>query len=150
MNGIQEAVMRRRSIERNILFLCEDNACLSQIAEASAKHLAPPRTKIFSAGIKPSNIPTHVIHMMNELGINMAGQTSKGLADVPIQDIDLVVSFGDAHKRCSNLPGRVKIEQWPLATAGPSPSDTAATRVERDEINQRVFALFLDHWRNAS
>ena len=142
--------MRRQSIERNILFLCEDNSCLSQIAEASAKHLAPPRTKIFSAGIKPSNISAHVIHMMNELGINMAGQISKGLADVPIQDIDLVVSFGDAYKRCSNLPGRVKIEKWPLTTAGPSPRDAEVTRVERDEINERVFALFLDHWRNAS
>jgi protein-tyrosine-phosphatase len=49
--------MRRERIQRNVLFLCEDNACLSQIAEASAKHLAPPRTRIFSAGIKPGIIP---------------------------------------------------------------------------------------------
>jgi protein-tyrosine-phosphatase len=79
--------MRRTSIERNILFLCEDNACLSQIAEASAKHLAPPRTRIFSAGVKPSTIPTPAL---------------------------------------------------------------AATREDRDEIDKRVFALFLDHWRNVS
>ena len=49
--------MRRESIKRNILFLCEDNACLSQIAETSAQHLAPPGTRIFSAGIKPVVIP---------------------------------------------------------------------------------------------
>ncbi len=33
--------MRREIRDRNILFLCDDNACLSQITEATAKHLAP-------------------------------------------------------------------------------------------------------------
>ena len=146
--------MRRESLERNILFLCEDNACLSQIAEASAKHLAPPRTKIFSAGIKPGIIPLHVVQAMQELGISMRGQSSKGLADVPMQDIDLVVSFGDAHKKCADLPGRVKIAGWPMPNP-PASGSTAqptleAIRADRDEIEKRVFALFLDHWRNFS
>jgi arsenate reductase len=144
--------MRRVIHERNVLFLCEDNACLSQMAEATAKHLAPPKTRIFSAGVKPSTIPTHVIQAMKELDINMTGQRSKGLADVPMQDIDLVVSFGDAHKKCSNLPGRVKIENWPApeeftSEKGSTP-ELSVIRDERDEIDKRVFALFLDHWRN--
>jgi len=144
--------MRRGHIDRNFLFLCEDNACLSQMAEAAAKHLAPPRTRIFSAGVKPSTIPPHVIQAMQELGISMSGQKSKSLAEVPIQDIDLVVSFGDAHKKCDNLPRRAKVETWPVsgelkpekATMAP----ISAIRDERDEIDKRVFALFLDHWRN--
>jgi arsenate reductase (thioredoxin) len=144
--------MRRVIHERNVLFLCEDNACLSQMAEATAKHLAPPKTRIFSAGVKPSTIPTHVIQAMKELDINMTGQRSKGLADVPMQDIDLVVSFGDAHKKCSNLPGRVKIESWPAPeefnSENQSTPELSTIRDERDEIDKRVFALFLDHWRN--
>lgn len=88
--------MRRQILERNVLFLCEDNACLSQMAEAAAKHLAPPRTVIFSAGVKPGVIPSAVVQAMQELGISMKGQKSKSLAEVPIQDIDLVVSFDDA------------------------------------------------------
>ena len=56
--------MRLQTLERNILFLREDKTCLSQIAEAAAKHLAPPRTRIFSAGIKPGTIPVHVIQAM--------------------------------------------------------------------------------------
>lgn len=144
--------MRRTIHERNILFLCEDNACLSQIAEATAKHLAPPKTRIFSAGVKPSTIPTRVIQAMKELGINMAGQRSKGLAEIPMQDIDLVVSFGDAHKKCTNLPGRAKIENWPASEEfgsekGSTP-ELSVIRHKRDEIDKRVFALFLDHWRN--
>jgi protein-tyrosine-phosphatase len=144
--------MRRAIHERNILFLCEDNAFLSQIAEATAKHLAPPKTRIFSAGVKPSTIPTRVIQAMRELGINMAGQRSKGLAEIPMQDIDLVVSFGDAHKKCTNLPGRAKIENWPApeefgSEKGSTP-ELSVIRDKRDEIDKRVFALFLDHWRN--
>lgn len=146
--------MRRGHLDRNILFLCEDNSCLSQIAEAAAKHLAPPRTRIFSAGVKPSTIPPHVIQAMQELGISMSGQKSKGLADIPIQDIDLVVSFGDAHKKCDNLPRRAKVETWPVPVdlkaeeTGTAP--ISAIRDERDEIDKRVFALFLDHWRNTA
>jgi protein-tyrosine-phosphatase len=60
--------MRRESIQRNVLFLCQDNTCLSQIAEASAKHLAPPRTRIFSAGIKPGVIPLHVVQSDARIG----------------------------------------------------------------------------------
>lgn len=146
--------MRRGHLDRNILFLCEDNSCLSQIAEAAAKHLAPPRTRIFSAGVKPSTIPPHVIQAMQELGISMSGQKSKGLADIPIQDIDLVVSFGDAHKKCDNLPRRAKVETWPVTTdlkaEETSTAPISAIRDERDEIDKRVFALFLDHWRNTA
>jgi arsenate reductase len=144
--------MRRQTLERNILFLCEDNACLSQIAEAAAKHLAPPRTRIYSAGIKPSTIPAHVVQVMQELGISMTGQKSKGLAEVPIQDIDLVVSFGDADKQCADLPRRAKVEHWPIARDAQAEIEDAsalsAIRDRRDEIDKRVFALFLDHWRN--
>ena len=32
--------MRREIHDRNILFLCEDNTQISQIAEAAAKHLS--------------------------------------------------------------------------------------------------------------
>jgi arsenate reductase len=144
--------MQRRNVERNVLFLCEDNACLSQMAEAAAKHLSPPKTRIFSAGVKPQEIPLRVVQAMQELGISMKGQRSKSLADVPIQDIDLVVSIDDAHKQCANLPGRVRIERWQISAAsnraGDAPSTLSAIRDRRDEIDKRVFALFLDHWRN--
>lgn len=146
--------MRREIRERTILFLCEDNACLSQMAEAAAKHLGPPKTRIFSAGVKPSGIPPHVVQAMKEMGINMAGQRSKGLADVPIQDVDLVVSFNDAHKKCGDLPRRAKIENWLaseyLKLDKESAQELPIIRDERDKIDRRVFALFLDHWRNIS
>jgi protein-tyrosine-phosphatase len=89
---------------------------------------------------------------MQELGISMSGHRSKGLADVPIQEIDLVVSFGDAHKQLSDLPRRAKIERWLIApeprSATAAESAVSSVRDRRDEIDKRVFALFLDYWRN--
>ena len=146
--------MRRAIHDRNILFLCEDNAQLSQMAEAAAKHLSPPKTRIFSAGIKPGGIPVAVIRAMNEIGIRMADQKSKGLADVPVNEIDLVVSFGEAHKQCANLPGRIKIKNWPVAKDFKNKQSDGdnldAVRHERDDIEKRVFALFMDYRRNVS
>ena len=146
--------MRREIHDRNILFLCEDNTQLSQIAEAAAKHLSPPKTRIFSAGIKPGRIPPSVIKAMNKIGVPIADQKSKSIAEVPINEIDLVVSFGDAHKQCANLPGRTKIERWPVTDRFKSKNsegeDLDALREERDDIEKRVFALFMDYWRNVA
>src|ERR1700745_4173968 len=117
--------MRRAIRERNILFLCEDNACLSQIAEAMARRLSPPKIRIFSAGVKPSTIPAPVYKVMQELDISLSGQATKGMARVQLNEIDLVLSFDDADKKCATLPAKAKIERCPVRvrarTAGDSP-----------------------------
>jgi protein-tyrosine-phosphatase len=46
-------MVRANIRDRTTLFLCEDNACLSLIAEAIGKRLLPPKTQIFSAGLAP-------------------------------------------------------------------------------------------------
>jgi arsenate reductase len=144
--------MRREIRERNVLFLDEDNACLSQMAEAVAKHLGPPKVRIFSAGVKPGSIPVPVRNVMQELGISMSAQTSKGVDQVPIDEIDLVVSFANAHKQCGTLPPSAKVEHWAvpssLTTQHSDVSALSILRTKRDEINKRVFALFMDYWRN--
>ena len=144
--------MKRAIRERNILFLCEDNACLSQIAEAMAKRLSPPKIRIFSAGVRPSTIPAQVYKVMQELGISLSGQSSKGVDKVPLSEIDLVVSFDNADKKYGQLPARAKVERWPVQqpanTNGADPVTLSTLRKERDEIDKRVSALFLDYWRN--
>ena len=144
--------MRQTIRRRNILFLCEDNASLSQMAEAVAKHLNPPKVKIFSAGVTPTEIPAYVYRVMGELGISLTGHSSKKVNDVPLNDIDLVVSFGDVDKKCGSLPARAKVERWPVSrpslARSSEPETLRSYRHERDEIDKRVCALFLDYWRN--
>ena len=143
--------MRREIRQRNVLFLDQDNARLSQMAEAVAKHLGPPKVRVFSAGVTPGNIPAPVRKVMQELGINMAAQNSKSVDQVPLHQIDLIVSFAGADKECAALPARARVEQWAIASSKAQNNDFAALstlREERDEINKRVSALFMDYWRN--
>ena len=144
--------MRRTIRERNILFLCEDNASLSQMAEAVAKHLGPPKVKVFSAGIRPTEIPSQVYKVMEESGVSLQGQSCKKMNEVPLNEIDLVISFEGADKKCGLLPKRTKVENWSIPAPESSDINSPATltkfRHERDEINKRVSALFLDYWRN--
>src|SRR3954469_21951392 len=95
--------MGRTIRQRNILFLDENNACLSQMAEAVAKHLNPPKIRVFNAGVQPTSIRPEVYDVMAELGVSLQGQSSKQVSDVPLNDIDLVVSFGDADRKCATL-----------------------------------------------
>jgi arsenate reductase (thioredoxin) len=143
--------VRRQINERNILFLDEDNACLSQMAEAMAKHLSPPKVRIYSAGNKPGTVSLPVQKVMQELGIKMVGQRAKSIDQIPMQDIDLVVSFADADKHCPDLPKRAKIERWAMSLAAQTKAGDAPLadlRRRRDEIDKRVWALFMDYWRN--
>jgi len=146
--------MRRKIFERNILFLCEDNACRSQMAEAMAKYLNPPNTRVYSAGLKPSAIPPEVYDVMAEFGVALSKQTSKGLDAVPLDVIDLVVSFGDAATKCDRVPPKTKVEYWsvpdPYAQPENGSAPLASLRLCRDAIDKYVAALFLDHWRNVA
>ena len=146
--------MRRKNFDRNILFLCEDNTCRSQMAEAMAKYLNPPNTRVFSAGLNPGAIQPQVYDVMAEFGIDLSGQTSKGLDAVPLDDIDLIISFGDAATKSDALPRRAKIEYWPVPhpcpTAGDITAPRASFRLCRNAIDKYVAALFLDHWRNVA
>jgi arsenate reductase len=144
--------MRRTKIEKNILFLCEDNACLSLMAESMAKHRRLPKIRVFSAGVRPGQIPPEVRRVLQEIGVELSGSTTKSMDQIPANDIDLVVSFGDAHEQCGSLPSKAKVEKWsipnPMRAPGESSAVLSAYRHGRDEIDKRVAALFLDHWRH--
>jgi arsenate reductase (thioredoxin) len=144
--------MRRTKIEKSILFLDEDNACLSLMAESMAKHMNPPKIRIFSAGVRPGRIPPEVRRVLQEIGVEQSASTTKSVDQIPTKDIDLVVSFGNAHEQCRSLPSKAKVEKWaipnPMRVHGESSGALSAYRSGRDEIDKRVAALFLDHWRH--
>ena len=129
--------------------MCHDNACLSLIAEAIAKEHLPPKTQVFSAGLKPGKIDPTTIQVLREIGIDVSTQEAKGLDAVPTQDIDLVIMLGeppDSHPVVSSL---AKLRAWDIS----DPREDSGVNLEtfrhvRDEIGNRVAGLFLDYWRN--
>jgi arsenate reductase (thioredoxin) len=134
--------------DRKILFLSQENDCLSFIAEAIAKKLLPPKTQVFSAGLK-GKLDPKAVRVLQEIGIDISGQEPKGLAAIPTQDIDLVVRLGEPDEGHVAVTPRAKCTTWDISDPCRQPTaDLDAFRHTRDEINNKIGGLFLDYWRN--
>jgi arsenate reductase (thioredoxin) len=78
-----------------ILFVCIGNSCRSQMAEALANHLGGGRVKAFSAGSHPlGEIVPKTAEVLAEKGISLDGHWSKSLRDVPLNEMNVVVTMG--------------------------------------------------------
>ena len=133
----------------SILFVCTGNSARSQMAEAFARFYGGDHVVVYSAGLEPSRINPRAVAVMAEKGISLAGQWSKGLDAVPVNEMDLVVTLcGDADARCPLIFGRLGRRHWPLPdparATGSEAEILAVFRSVRDDIEGRVRALISD------
>src|SRR5262245_3475524 len=142
--------MARSNIrDSKILFLSQENDCLSFIAEAIAKKLLPPKTQVFSAGLKGGKIDPNAVRVLREIGIDVSAQEPKRLDAIPTQDIDLIVRLGESDEGHIAVTPRAKCKTWHIPDPCRQPTaDLDAFRHARDEINNKIGGLFLDYWRN--
>ena len=130
---------------RAVLFLCVANSARSQIAEGLARRVAPPGTKVLSAGSEPGTINPLAIRVLAEAGVDTSGQFSKGLDAVPLDDIDLVVTLC-AEEVCPLFPRPVRKLHWPLPdpakATGTDEERLATFRAVRDELTARLPTLW--------
>ena len=130
-----------------ILFLCTGNSCRSQMAEGFARDLAHGKFQIFSAGTEPKGVHALAVRVMDEIGIDISGQRSKSLADIPLDRVHHVITLcGDSDQQCPALGGQVKRSHWPIADPARAQGDEEevlrAFRQARDEIRYRVEEFF--------
>lgn len=127
--------------ERGWLFLCVANSARSQMAEGLARRLAPPGTTVYSAGSEPSSVNPLAVRAMAEIGIDISGQRSKSVDEIPVDRVDVVVTLC-AEEVCPVFPGSVRRLHWPIddpARAGGSDAERLeAFRRARDEIGRRL------------
>jgi len=134
-----------KRMPRGILFLCRQNAARSQMAEALARKLFPPGVNIASAGSEPAKaVNPYAVRVMQEAGIDIAGQRPKAVADVAIGDMDTMITLC-AEESCPLVPGGLTQHHWPLedpaGVQGSEEEVLAAFRKTRDEIRQRLEEL---------
>lgn len=127
---------------RGLLFLCVRNAARSQMAEAWARSLFPPGIVVWSAGSDPADqVDPRAVQVMAEVGIDIASQRPKGLSDVPLGEIDMIVTLCQ-EEVCVPLPGIDRRETRafvdPASARGGEAEVLAVYRQVRDEI--RAFA----------
>jgi protein-tyrosine-phosphatase len=127
----------------NILFVCVGNSCRSQMAEALANHLGQGWVRARSAGSHPlGEITPETYEVMAEKGILLEGQWSKGLRDVPIDEMDIVVGMG-CEVVCPVPAGfQGRVIEWNIPD--PYSRDLAFFRSVRDLIERQVTALLSD------
>lgn len=130
---------------RRLLFLCVHNSARSQMAEGIARASAPAGTEVWSAGSEPGVVHPFAVQVMDEIGIDIRAQRSKGLDHVPWRESDTVVSVcGEGDEVCPTVATNVRRVHWPLPdpTAVPEAERLQAFRIVRDEIRWRVMSLW--------
>ncbi|GAB6066468.1 arsenate reductase ArsC [Aquifex pyrophilus] len=125
-------------------FICTGNSARSQMAEGFAKHYAKKLGKdveVFSAGSNPAGyVHPLALKMMEEKGIDISSQFSKSLEEIPLNELDYVITLcGDANETCPVVPGAKKIH-WPLPDPAKEGTEEAFREV-RDEIERRILEL---------
>lgn len=70
--------------QTRVLFLCTGNSARSQMAEAFLRKYAGDRFEAHSAGLEPKGLNPLTIQVMDEIGMDMYGHTSK--ASIPISE----------------------------------------------------------------
>jgi arsenate reductase len=146
-NGVQRPIPRAfvSVPPKRVLFLCTHNSARSQIAEGLARKLAPAGTEIWSAGTAPSSVHPLALEVMAEAGIESDGQRSKTLSEVPIGEMDTIVSLcSEAEDACPVVGATVRRVHWPLddPSSAPEADRLRAFRETRDELRWRVACLW--------
>ncbi|OXS54971.1 hypothetical protein B1A99_24640 [Cohnella sp. CIP 111063] len=126
-----------------VYFLCGQNRCRSQMAEAFAKHYGDPGIIVDSAGLDPSPLHFLTVEAMKEIGIDVSVQTSKRIDMKVFLSATVIVKLcEDIQEKCPIVPFGIRNEQWniqdPLAQEVPSIQDV---RKARDEIKHKVIHL---------
>jgi protein-tyrosine-phosphatase len=121
-----------------VLFVCQENANRSQMAEAFARMHGGDSVEAASAGSRPSGqVNVRAVASMAERGYDLGRHRSKSVAELSAESWDCVVTMGCGDE-CPHVvtPRR---EDWAI----PDPRDLAPEAFARirDEIERRVVDL---------
>ena len=80
---------------KSILFVCVENSCRSQIAEAFARVHGREAIEIYSAGSRPSGkVNPKAIESMHEVDYDLSRHQSKSLQEIPNVEYDFAITMG--------------------------------------------------------
>ncbi len=125
-------------MEKNILFVCVENAGRSQMAHAFANIYGQGKVNVYSAGSRPSGvINPKAIEIMKEVGYDLTTHKSKSLLEVPNIEYEYVVTMGCGDE-CGNVRTKNRLD-WTLRD--PKVLSLEQVREVRDEIKEKVIQL---------
>jgi len=126
-----------------VLFLCTHNSARSQMAEGLLRAIAGAHFEVASAGTEATRVHPLAIRVMQEVGIDLTGHTSKTIDVFLSQPWDYVITVCDsANERCPIFPGGTTRIHWsfddPSQAAGTDEDKLRKFRRVRDEIHAKL------------
>lgn len=128
-----------------VLFLCTGNSARSQMAEAFLRKYGGEQFEAFSAGLEPRPIHPLTVQVMQESGIDISRQHSKGV-EIYLGKMlfhYLITVCDKAEQNCpTNWPGVNQRLHWsfedPAAFEGSEEEKLEKFRAIRDQIERRI------------
>ena len=108
-------------IKPKVLFLCSDNGCRTQMAEAFLRDVAGERFEALSAGAEASTLDPDAVAAMDEVGLDISGQTRKKV-DLFLREraaFPVTLCDREVERTCAIFPGAIRRLKWPIE----NPSD---------------------------
>ncbi len=123
---------------KKVLFVCVENSCRSQMAEAFGKMHGEGIIEVYSSGSKPSGIVNpKAIASMKELGYDLSAHNSFGLEELPKVKWDYAITMGCGDE-CPMINADNR-EDWGLPD--PKHMEPKEFNRVRDIIEQEVIDL---------
>ena len=129
-----------------VLFVCIHNSARSQMAESLLRQVGGEVFEVESAGLEPGVLNPLAIAAMNEIGIDISGNKTKGAFDLFRQgrSFNYVIAVCDqaSSERCPIYPGALQKLQWsfedPSSFQGTWEEKLEKTREVRDAIKDMI------------
>lgn len=123
---------------KTVLFVCVENSCRSQIAEAFVKIYGLGILTAYSSGSKPSGVVNpKAIASMAEIEYNLSAHSSKSLDEIPQIEYDYCITMGCGDE-CPFVRATHR-KDWNIRD--PKNMSLDEFRIIRDEIKQNVLEL---------
>ncbi len=139
-------------MKNNVLFLCTGNSCRSQMAEGFLRKHAGERFEAYSVGLEPRPVHPLAVRVMDEIGIDISGQVSKGVDTVLGKHSFRYAIFVCRHaeENCPSIyPFALEKLSWPFEDPakfeGNEDETVAKFRQVRDQIDRKIQEWLKSH-----
>ena len=110
---------------KKILFVCVENSCRSQMAEALGKIHGKGVLECYSSGSRPSGVVNpKAIEALKDIGYDLSTHESKSLQEIPRIEYDYAITMGCGDE-CPCVQAKIR-QDWQI----PDPK-----HMEKDEFN---------------
>ena len=126
-----------------ILFMDEDNSSRSQMAEAIGNSLRQSRLQFASAGLTPKAVDPATIKFLKDKGLDISGQHSKALLQVPnLDQYQVIVALSpEAKKLFPAPPTKTVTFEWNVG----DPTQARGTTPELRAAFEETYRFLFEH-----